>query len=278
LIATGIKQTSLLNINLRTGTAQSYWIKAIDTSGNYSATATQGLITIDNIPFTNIIQSYSEQTAWGGTKSDTTTSGNNLILSTGKLTGTYVTPVRDLGFVATMKVGINSVATVSGDSTWDQEPDGATWDQLSDTERWSGEEVPGALAFEIKTSEDNSTWSDWTAWQPGDFKFRYFQLRMTMTRQDVGQALECSQLDYYADLPDVDDFGTDSVSTASSGKAVTFNKTYHQTPSVNIDIRSGSAYLHKFSVVPDTTGFTVKLYDLGGTAQTGDFSWHAHGV
>jgi predicted phage tail protein len=278
LVATNIKQSYLISLNLRTGSAQSYWIKAIDTSGNLSETETEALITIDNIPFTNVIESYAEETAWAGTKTDLSVSGNNLICSTGKLTGTYLTPVRDVGFVATFKIGIDSVATVSGDSTWDQEPDDATWAQLPDTDRWSGLEAPGALSFEIKTSEDNSTWSAWEAWQPGDYKCRYFQLRMTMTRADVGQALECSQFDYFADLPDVDDFGTATVSTAADGIAVTFNKTYHQIPSVNVDILSGDGFLHKFSVVPSTTGFTVKLYDLSGTAKTGDIRWAAHGV
>lgn len=279
LVATGIKQNSLLNINLRVGTDQSYWIKAIDTSGNYSDSATEALITIDNIPFTNVIESYSEQTAWSGTKTNTEVSGGSLVLSSGELTGTYVTAVKDIGFVATCKIGIESIVVNAGsDATWDEEPDGATWEELPDSDRWSGTEAPNAASFEIKTSEDNSTWSDWQAWQPGDYKLRYFQIRMTMTRPDESFVLQCSQLNYYADLPDVDDFGDAEVTVAADGVEVVFAKDYHQAPAVNIAILTGDGVVHKFTSAPDTTGFTVKLYDLAGTAKTGTLRWHSHGV
>jgi hypothetical protein len=57
-----------------------------------------------------------------------------------------------------------------------------------------------------------------------------------------------------------------------------FTKEFHGAPAVNIDILSGDGYLHKFSSVPDTTGFTVKLYDLSGTAKIGLFRAFAHGI
>lgn len=101
---------------------------------------------------------------------------------------------------------------------------------------------------------------------------------MTMTRASLSQNLECSQFDYYADLPDVDDFGTGTVTVAADGAVITFNKTFHQIPSVNIDILSGNGYLHKFTVAPDLTDTTIKLYDLSAVAQTGTFRWSAHGV
>lgn len=278
LIATGIKQNYLLDIRIRTGTDQSYWIKAIDTSGNYSATAAEALVTIENVPFTNVIESYSEQTAWSGTKSSTETSGNNLVITPGSfLTGTYVTPVRDVGYVATFKIGIEAIATVAGDDTW-QDFGEQTFGDLSEDLRFLGAEQPGALSFEIKTSEDNVTWSDWMAWQPGDYTCRYFQLRMTMTRASTSQVIECSQFNYYADLPDVDDRGEGEVTVAGDGAVITFNKEFHEVPSVNVDILSGDGYLHKFTVAPDLTDTTIKLYDLSGVAKTGTFRWHAHGV
>jgi predicted phage tail protein len=277
VLASDIKVNNFILLSIQVGGSQNYFIKAIDTSGNYSTNVTQAIITIDNVPFTNIIQSYAEETAWAGTKTHTDKTGNNLEVSTGQLQGTYLTPVRDNGYVATFKIGIQSIATVTGDSTWQDYGD-LTFEQVSEALRFLGEEIQGALLFEINTSEDNVTWSGWTAWQAADYKCRYFQIRMTMTRASLSQDLQCSQFDYYADLPDVDDFGTDTVSVAATGKAVVFAKTYHQAPIVNIDILSGSGMVHNFSVIPTTTGFTVKLYDLAGTAQTGNFSWAAHGV
>lgn len=488
VLATGIKVNIFINLNFRTGTDQSYWIKAIDTSGNYSETATEALITVENIPFTNIIEEYSEQTSWGGTLAnvqkigsvlkigkqitsvggakistswhyagsssgyfdgtddkltaaysadfcmgnndfememtvrfssitnkqvfagqcedannywyisklsnangnkleigfvadgttqasytmtnswscavdtdytikfvrtnptgiklyindveqtltETVAAGSkslvdavaileiaavngadffngymdefkisrfmgdakveNVVLylkfegdndstvfedSSGK-TGTYetpsryTTPVRDLGYIATFKVGIESIATISSGATLLDFP-GMTLQDFPGM-RLSGSEQPGALSFEIRTSDDNGTWSDWEDWQAGDYTCRYFQLRMTMSRDDLSQDLECSQFDYYADLPDVDDFGTGEVTVAADGAEITFNKEFHSAPHVNIIILTGDGYLHKFSVVPDTTGFTVKLYDLSLVAKTGTFSWAAHGT
>ena len=193
------------------------------------------------------------------------------------MTGTYTTPVRDVGFIATFKIGIDAVATIAADDTW-QDFGEDTFADLEDSTRFAGAELPGALTFEIKTSEDNITWTDWADWQPGDYRCRYFQLRMTMNRASTSQILLCSQFDYYADLPDVDEFGTGTVSVAADGAVITFTKEYHQIPSVNIDILSGDGFIHKFTVAPDLTDTTIKLYALDGTTKTGTFRWASHGV
>lgn len=276
-VASGITGNSFIILDFRTGASQSFWIKAIDTSGNYSVNATQAIITIDNIPFTNIIESYSEQTAWGGTKSNTSKVGDNLEIDATFLTGTYITPVRDIGYVATFKIGVNAIVTVSGDDTW-QDFGEQTFLDVLDTLRFNGAEIVGAVSFEIKTSEDNVAWSDWKLWQAGDYKCRYFQLRMTLTRASTSQDLECSEFNYYADLPDVDEFGDAEITVAANGVEVTFTKEFHVAPSVNIDILSGDGFVHKFTTIPSITGFVVKLYDLSGTEKTGTLKYHAHGV
>src|SRR4029077_1641567 len=87
VLATQIKTTSFISLNINLGT-QNFWIKAIDTSGNYSATETQAVVSVTSVPFTNIIQSYSEETAFGGTKTNLVVSGNILVHATGQLSGT----------------------------------------------------------------------------------------------------------------------------------------------------------------------------------------------
>jgi hypothetical protein len=101
---------------------------------------------------------------------------------------------------------------------------------------------------------------------------------MTIARASTAQTLQCSELNSYADLPDVDEFDDNEITVAADGCAITFTKTFHEIPSVNIDILTGDGYVHKFSVAPSTTGFTVKLYKLDGTAVTGTFRYSAHGV
>ncbi len=275
-VSSGVKGNNLIILDFRTGNAQSFWIKAIDTSGNYSTTAKEAVLTIDNIPFTNIIESYSEQTAWGGTKSNLSKVGDNLEIDATYLFGTYVTPVRDIGYVATFKIGVNTLVTLSGDDTW-QDFGEQTFPDLPDTIRFSGTEIAGATSFEIKTSEDNVTWSDWRLWQAGDYKCRYFQLRMTITRASTAQVLQCSELNYYADLPDIDEFQDGEVVTAGDGCAITFTKTLHENPAINITILTGDGFVWKQSGL-STTGVNIKLYKLDGTAVTGTFRIHIHGV
>ena len=277
VLATGVKHSNYISDNIHIGSGQKFFIKAIDTTGNYSANATQATVTIDNIPFQNIIMDFMEAGAWAGTLDSTVVVSSVLLISTGVLSGKYTTPVRDLGYVATFKIGIASIV-VSGGGDRRFDDDATTTFADDEFARFSGEEIAGASTFEIKTSNDNVTWSAWAPWQLGDYTCRYFQIRMTLARGNIGDDIQCSDLTYYADLPDVDDFGSDTVSVAGSGKAITFNKTYHQAPVVDISILSGTGVYAGFSSIPDTTGFTVKLYNTSGTAVTGDFAWKAHGI
>lgn len=264
-----------ITTNFRTGSGQSYWIKAIDTSGNYSENATEAVVTVDQIPFRNIILETSEESSWSGDMDDTEVDGSNLQIVDGELTGTYTTPVVDVGYVATFLLGIEAITTISSGARFND--DGTTRFNSSETLRFTGEESPGSATFEVKISEDNITWSDWATWQFGDYKCRYYQLRMTLTRENVADDLECSQLKHYADLPDVDEYGSDSVSVAGDGATIVFDKEFHEAPNVHIEITSGTGVYIRFTA-KDEDGFTVKLYDASGTAVTGDFEWHAHGV
>lgn len=264
-----------LTTNFSTGSGQSYWIKAIDTSGNYSQNATEAVITIDNIPFRNIMEEYSEQPAWSGDKQNTEKVGDNLKISDGELSGTYTTSQRDIGYVATFYIGIEVITSITQGLRFDSDPN-AKFDD-SETLRFTGEETPGAATFEIKTSSDGMNWSGWLPYQAGDYNCRYFQLRMTLTRESVSTNLLCSQLDYYADLPDVDEIIDDEVTDAGNGKAVTFTKTFHEAPALNITILSGDGvYWKAFNL--DTTGCTIKLYNEYGVNQTGQFRAYIHGV
>lgn len=302
VIATGIRHTNTISINAIEESAQSYWIKAIDTSGNYSQNATEAVLTIETLPFQNIIQSYAEAPDWSGTKSNMIVEegGGVIILDPDPTasfdtvggtfdsqglrrfsgvpgtSGTYTTPTRDVGFRGPFKIVIDAIAIATEAAAFDDDP-AATFSS-DPLRRFSGYEVAGALAFEIRTSDDNVTWSAWADYQSGDYNCRYFQVRMTVTNADTNVNVVVPHLNYYADLPDVDEYGTDGeVTVAASGADITFTKTFHQTPAIVVAILSGSGIYYQLSSV-DTTGFTVKLYNAAGVEQTGTFAWHAHGV
>lgn len=303
VVATGIRHTNNYESSIIEGADQSFWIKAMDTSGNYSENATEAVVTVEVIPFQNIIQTYEEGPDWAGTHDETgieedgglliiepdpgasfDTLGGTFASHEGRRfsgvpgsTGVYTTPVRDVGYRAPFNILIDAIA-IASDATaaFDDDP-GATFGS-DPLRRFSGYEVAGALAFEIRTSDDNITWTDWQAYQQGDYNCRYFQLRMTITNSDVSINLVVPYFNYIVDLPDVDEYGTEGeVTVAGSGADIVFEKTFHQTPHVAVTILSGSGIYYVLSGL-DTTGFNVKLYNAGGVAQTGTFSFHAHGI
>ncbi|MGD0336722.1 MAG: hypothetical protein ABSB18_06445, partial [Candidatus Omnitrophota bacterium] len=271
------KNTAELPI-FKTGENQKFYIKAKDTSGNYSQNATEAIITIDNIPFQNIIKSYSEQSVWSGTLENLEVVDGVLKITEGNLTGKYITPVRDVGYVAPFKIGIDSIVTATGDTKWSDFAETLKWSDLPDNLRFSGEELAGAASFRIKTSEDNINWSDWLLWQPGDYNCRFFQVEMTLIRNSTAQDLQCSQMNYFADLPDVDDKFEDEITDAAAGKDVVFNKTFHEIPyGVDVIPLTGNGVYRKITNL-DTTGGNIKLYDLVGAPATGQIKVHVHGI
>lgn len=201
--------------------------------------------------------------------------GANIKLDANELVGQYVTPVRDVGYVASFAIAIDAVAAIATSLGFDTEPT-RRFDS-SATLRFVGEEDAGALSFEIKHSEDNITWTSWESFRKGDYYCRYFQLRMTMTRTGLDVNLLCSRFDYSTDLPDINEKGEDEVTDAGAGKSVVFAKTFHQEPIVNITIVDGTGVYYRHTA-KDTTGFTVVLYNAAGAAVVGNFEWHAYGV
>lgn len=303
VVATGIRHTTSFKADLVVGVDQSFWIKAIDTSGNYSENATEAVVTIETIPFQNIIQEFEEGPDWAGTHDDTgieedgglliivpdpgasfDTLGGGFDDHPGRrfsgvpgTEGIYTTPIRDMGYRAPFKVVIDAIA-IASDATAAFDSDPAATFGSDPLRRFSGYEVAGALSFEIRVSDDNVTWGAWQAYQAGDYNCRYFQLRMTVTNSDVSIDLVVPYFNYIVDLPDVDEYGIDgSIAVAGDGEDIVFEKTFHQTPHVQITILSGSGIYYALSSL-DTTGFNVKLYNAGGVAQTGTFSFHAHGI
>lgn len=212
---------------------------------------------------------------WLGTKEHILVNNNNLVIEDGYLSGKYTILVRDLGYVSTVYIGIDVVTTLYTGRKFND--DSITRFNTDDSLRFSGIESPGVATFEIRTSEDNVTWSEWVQYQAGDYLCRYFQIRMTLTRQNVNDSVSCTSLRYHGDLPDIDEYGSDTVVNASEGKQILFTKNFHEEPNVHIEITNGEGIYSKF-VNKSEVGFTVKLYNGAGVEKTGNFDWHSHGI
>lgn len=202
--------------------------------------------------------------------------GANLSFESGQLSYTYYTSVKDLGYICDARVMIQDIITLAQSLAWDSDPTRKFDD--SQTLRFTGEEYPADVTFQIRTSDDNTTWSSWSDWIVADYTGRYFQIKMTITRVSATLNLTLSSLIITADLPDVDETQDYTISVAANGAAITFAKTYHEIPSVNVDILSGSGIVHIFSVAPSITGCTIKHLALAGTEQTGNGRIHVHGI
>jgi hypothetical protein len=183
--------------------------------------------------------------------------------------------MRDISYVAAVFIEIEAIVSLSTGRRFNSDPDARFNDSLS--YRFTGQETQSVASFKIRLSEDNINWSEWIDYQPGDYYCRCFQLKMILTRGNLGDYVTCSTLQYLGDLPDVDDFGSDEVTNASEGKEVFFIKTYHEDPNVHIEITSGNGIYAQFAD-KSTTSFKIKLFNAQGVAQVGTFDWHSHGV
>lgn len=267
--------THYLTTNFRTGIEQSYWIKAIDTSGNYSQNPKEAVITITNIPFRNIIAEFEDHPLWLGAKNNLLVNGVNLTIADGFMSGTYTAPIRDFGYLATVYIGIDVVVSLYTGRRFND--DTTTRFNSSDSLRFSGVESPGLAMFEIRTSEDNVVWTPWQQYQAGDYLCRFFQVRMTLLRLNIGDTVNCSSLKTHGDLPDIDDGGHNEVTDAVQGKEIVFTKLYHEEPIVNVTITGGSGMYPRF-LEKSITGFRIQLLDGAGAPRTGTFDWLAHGI
>lgn len=202
--------------------------------------------------------------------------GSSIKIADDNLTADYYTNIKDIGYICDARILISAIITTISSLSWNLNPL-ARWND-NVLMRFTGEESPGSCTFQIRTSTDNVTWSNWEDWISADYTCRYFQIKMTFTRKSPTTEIAASNLTVEVDLPDVDEKGTGEVTVAADGAEITFTKTFHEAPDVNISILSGDGYVHKFSVAPTTTGFPVKLYELDGTLATGTFSYHAHGT
>lgn len=113
----------------------------------------------------------------------------------------------------------------------------------------------------------------------GEYKFRRALVDFVFQPLDGADArLSLIAAKIYADVPDKQETNVGTVTNAATGLAVTFAGTFAVAPKVTVTPVSGAApVVAVLTAQPTTTGFTVKLYDLTGTAVTGTFIWTALG-
>jgi len=277
IIKTLIYGTQFQYFNIALGTS-SFWLKAVDRSGNYAVTAVGAQITVSSIPNQNILATQDEHTSWSGDHTQTQVSGTNLALDFGFLTGNYVSTAMDLGEITQSKVTTDYTVTTSGIDAWDSSAT-AAFDSYSDL-TWTGFQSPtnASVAFDISLSDNSADWTDWETLQYADYTARYLKIKTTLTRSDINDELLMSTLTINADVPDVIDTGVEQSVATPTGTYVIFNESFHTAPSVSIAVfNEAGDFQTPIMTARTNVGFTVKLMDETPTEVEGKIDWKAIG-
>lgn len=264
-----------------------YLIKAVDTSGNESLTASA--IIIDANTDINVVVTANDATGWAGTKVQTQADATGVTL-TGQLTwsdmtqpwshytrswmresepyatGTYETVPIDLTVVMTSRVEIAPVVQ--------QVPIGGTWADLtlpwtSYTDPWNG--APGLVSatYEMALSQDGTTWSAWQTYQSGHYVARAYKFRVTLSTIDANYLPKLTSLLVTIDVPDrVVSFPDQAIDIA--GTTLTFSPAFVDPPLSNVTIQAGSIG-DTYRVTGKTSNqATITVYNAAGAAKAGN--------
>jgi len=137
-------------------------------------------------------------------------------------------------------------------------------------------------------SESMSSTSGWTSGIAGASaaaatNLRFVKVKVVYTTNSVNKLGLINSQNVLADLKLISESGSDEVTTASSGKIVTFSKKFRDITSITVSPNTGSTptngtTVYDFLDTPNPTNFTVYLFDMNGNETTGSFSWNAQGL
>jgi len=270
---------------LLTGT---YLIKAVDSTGNKSATAKSIVNTVSPNLFDKRTQTTVTDTTFAGTKS-------NMIVDAGKLKleadtlwdsvanyvdtwplidgiggldslGTYELNNKiDMGKV--YNVGLSSSITFTTDSTtniWDNRIGNIDiWDAIDNN---SFDDI-NATFFIAITNDDpasgSATWSDYQEFTIANYYARGFKFKVQCTSEDPTHQIYVSQLQAKAEV--YFRIESETSTTNANGTSFTYDNSFLATPTLAItanDMVTGDYYAITNS---SATGFTLRFYNASGT-------------
>jgi hypothetical protein len=285
-----------------------YLIKAVDSSGNESVSATAIVSTIANIVKMNTILTVTQDPGFAGAKTNMVVSSSVLKLDGTTLFddvagdfdaaagyfdsggsggfapyGEYVfdyggNDYVDVGKVVTCRLTASIKSDVVNElDTFDQR--GGLFDDALGL--FDGDDLTGVdVKLYVRTTDDDPSgtpsWSDWRQFFVGDYTARAFQFKLTVQSNDAALNAETSELAVTIDMPDVTDAG--SLTTGTGGRTtVSFNKDFYASPKVGgtiLDAATGD-YFDIQNV--DADGFEIGVKDSGGSYVARSVHWAANG-
>jgi len=281
-----------------------FFIKAVDKFGVRSATASSVVISEQVIDGVKPITTITEETAFTGTKTDCVAVDNALILDTSDNFDDGVGNVDDA--VGLFDGGNNSVAS-SGTYDFDGFDFGAKFkiklllnqlnvdhlDYVDNFDSQSGlfdskqglfdgavdEAISSNVQLQISLSDDNVTFGSYQNFKAGDYVARAVKFRAILTSTDTSATPKINNLSIKLLLPTVIQDGSNiSSGTDVSGKVVTFDNQYYQTPTLTIiaqNLNTGDYFALNSK---SASNFNIEFFDSGGNTVDRTFDFQAVGL
>lgn len=263
----------------KTGT---YFIKAIDKTGNSSLNADSSVAIVNKVNSANIVQTLTESTTFTGTKTNCSVDSGSLTIDSGYSSATYnFANSLDLGAKYQTRFTSNIVFTRydrsnlfdSAGGLFDARSglfDGGASVDFDDVD----------VTFQIRTTDDDPsgtpTWSAWRDFVVGEYAARAFEFRLQLEADDTTVSPQITTLAVTADMPDRTVAESDITSGASS-YAVTFSPAFKALQGVGISAANLASGDYYEITSKSASGFTITFKNSGGSAVSRDFDYVARG-
>ena len=284
-------------VDLLVGT---YLIKAVDSSGFKSATATSVVNTVTPDQFQTFVKSTTtESPSFSGTKTNMIVADNNtlkleadslwdtlgdvdtlgLIDAVGgvDLTGNYqFANVLDTGAVGTYRVSTGITFTTDSTSDFFDARSGNidTWEAI-DVNSYDDVEISLQIATTNDDPSGSPSFSDYQDFRVGNYYGRAFKFKMNVTTGDTTHQVYVSALSASASSYMKIDSAQNT--TSSSALSVSFGETFVQTPQIAITAQnmvSGDYYTISSLT---SSGFAITFFNSSNSAIARTFDYLARG-
>lgn len=178
----------------------------------------------------------------------------------------------DIGFVAPvrMEFQIDAFALNFGEDVLSMDDVLANPDILneSNAQHWR-------VIAQYRSADEDGVFTPWLTHAPGLVNARFFEVRLVLETDEPLIVPFVEHFTWIIDVPDLLQSG-ESVTIPAEGLRITYTKTFHAVPNVQIatfDAVNGDRYVLTDS---DETGFNIRLYN-GTTPKTGLINWISQG-
>jgi len=178
-----------------------YLVKAEDSSGIQSTTATSVIVTQDTIFNLSVISTVTENPTFSGTKTNCSVTSSKLTLTSTASPGTYLFHTKmDLGSVKRVRLTAHLLAAVVNPSDLFDSRSGL-FDDAEGTFDGTDTASADAVVFVRTTQTDPAGSPTWTAWNrlhSGEFVARGFDFKVELVSYDTAYNIEISELNVKA--------------------------------------------------------------------------------